>query len=213
MPGVNDARGLVRLVAKHPTKALVGHHHTYSLLLVMAGALVASSRLGRLASVFGSAQFYKPAQYFLDGRWRTQPDGGPIVINHVQRIGNLHTLMGEITSVQARASSAVREFAVVGKVAINFGFADGVLGTFVLSDAAATSMGWEQTTQANPAYPGYVDVDCHTVSDTQGSPGFPTMRMRHMPVGVQASWWQPYLEVAEVIRKAIESGQTMSVES
>lgn len=193
-PGLDEARELVRLVAQHQAKALVGHHRSYSPLLAMARELIASGRLGRLVSVVGSAQFYKPAQYFLDGPWRTQPGGGPILINLIHEIGNLRTLMGEIASVQAMASSAVRRFAVEDTVAINFGFANGALGTFVLSDTAATPMSWEQTTQENPAYPSHADVDCYTVSGTQGSLGFPTMRMRHAPAGQEASWWTPYLD-------------------
>lgn len=193
-PDVAEAHALVELVQQYKARALVGHHRTYSPLLASAQAVIASGRLGRLVSVVGSAQFYKPAQYFRDGPWRTQPGGGPILINLIHEIGNLRTLMGEIVSVQAMASSAVRMFAVEDTVVINFGFANGALGTFVLSDTAATPMSWEQTTQENPAYPTYHDVDCYTVTGTQGCLSFPTMRLRYFPASTEASWWKPFHE-------------------
>ena len=193
-PAIDDARKLVDLVHQRNAKALVGHHRAYSPLLSAARQVIQAGRLGRLVSVVGSAQFYKPAQYFRDGHWRTQHGGGPILINMIHEVGNLRTLMGEIVTVQAMASSAVRQFVVEDTVAINFGFANGALGTFVLSDTAATPMSWEQTARENPAYPTYSDVDCYTVSGTQGSLGFPTMRLRYFPADTEPSWWKPFCD-------------------
>ena len=189
---ISEARALVNLVARLGAKALVGHHRAYSPLLAAAQQVIASGRLGRLVSVVGSAQFYKPSQYFLDGPWRGQLGGGPILINLIHEIGNLRALMGEITTVQALASSAVRQLEVEDTVVINFGFSSGALGTFVLSDTAATPMSWEQTTRENPAYPSYDDFDCYTVSGTQGCLSFPTLRLHYQPLGTEASWWKPF---------------------
>ena len=193
-PGIDEARILVDLVHKRNAQALVGHHRAYSPLLSAAKRAIQEGRLGRLVSVVGSAQFYKPAQYFRDGPWRTQPGGGPVLINMIHEVGNLRALMGEIVTVQAMASSAVRQFAVEDTVAIIFGFACGALGTFFLSDTAATPMSWEQTARENPAYPTYDDVDCYTVSGTQGSLSFPTMRLRYFPADTEASWWKPFAD-------------------
>jgi len=191
---LEEARHLVELVRFHNSKALVGHHRAYSPLLSAARQVIQGGRLGRLVSVVGSAQFYKPAQYFRDGPWRTQAGGGPLLINMIHEVGNLRALMGEIATVQAMASNAVRQFVVEDTVAINFGFANGALGTFVLSDTAATPMSWEQTVRENPAYPTYADVDCYTVSGTMGSLSFPTMRLRYCQAETEASWWVPFLE-------------------
>jgi predicted dehydrogenase len=193
-PGIDDARALMELVNGHNAKVLVGHHRAYSPLLSAAQRLIQEGRLGHLVSVVGSAQFHKPTQYFRDGPWRVQPGGGPILINMIHEIGNLRALMGEIITVQAQASSTVRQFAVEDTVAINFGFSNGALGAFMLSDTAATPMSWEQTARENPAYPTYADVDCYTVSGTQGSLGFPTMRLRYFSAGTEASWWMPFKE-------------------
>lgn len=191
---IEQAKILEKLVRDKNAKALVGHHRAYSPLLEAARQVIQEGRLGKLVSVVGSAQFYKPAQYFFDGPWRSQVGGGPILINMIHEVGNLRALMGEIVTVQAMASSAVRQFVVEDTVAINFSFSNGALGTFVLSDAAATPMSWEQTARENPAYPTYGDVDCYTISGTQGSLSFPTMRIRYFAAGDEASWWSPFLE-------------------
>jgi predicted dehydrogenase len=207
-PGIDEARELVELVQQRNAVALVGHHRAYSPLLSAAQKVIQDGRLGRLVSVVGSAQFHKPAQYFRDGPWRTQPGGGPILINMIHEVGNLRALMGEISSVQAMASSAARQFVVEDTVAINFCFANGALGTFVLSDTAATPLSWEQTAQENPAYSNYNDVDCYTVSGTQGNLSFPTMRLRYFPPEMEASWWKPFNEeIIEVQRDDPLSGQ------
>ena len=207
-PGVDEARKLVELVDKSGAKVLVGHHRAYSPLLSVAQKVIQDGRLGRLVSVVGSAQFYKPAQYFKDGPWRTQIGGGPILINMIHEVGNLRTLMGEIVTVHAMASSAIRDYVVEDTVAINFGFANGALGTFMLSDTAATPMSWEQTARENPAYPTYSDVDCYTVSGTQGSLSIPTMRFRYFPAETEPSWWKPFSEKCfEVHREDPLNGQ------
>lgn len=193
-PDIDQARNLVELVHRCDGKALVGHHRAYSPLLSTARKVIQEGRLGRLVSVVGSAQFYKPAQYFRDGPWRIQPGGGPILINMIHEVGNLRALMGEIVTVQAMASSAVRQFVVEDTVAIIFGFASGAMGTFMLSDTAATPMSWEQTARENPAYPPYGDVDCYIVAGTQGSLSFPSMRLRFFPADTEASWLQPFQE-------------------
>ena len=42
---------------------------------------IASGALGPLVAVVGTALFYKPDRYFDEAPWRTQPGGGPVLIN------------------------------------------------------------------------------------------------------------------------------------
>lgn len=191
---VEEAELLLDLAQRHDAKVLVGHHRTYSPLLKTARDVIESGRLGQLVSVNGSAQFYKPDQYFKDGPWRTQLGGGPILINMIHEVGNLRALAGEIVAVQAIASSSLRGFAVEDTVAINFIFASGVLGTFLLSDTAATPVSWEQTSRENPSYPTYPDVDCYVISGTRGTLFFPTMRIKYYSDDITPSWWNPFKE-------------------
>ncbi|WP_166209497.1 Gfo/Idh/MocA family protein [Cognatiluteimonas telluris] len=191
---VDEGEALVALAERHRAKVLVGHHRAHSPLLARARDVIASGRLGRLVSVMGSAQFHKPSAYFAAGPWRTQPGGGPILINLIHEIGNLRSLCGEITAVQAFSSSALRGHAVEDTVAINLRFANGVLGNFMLSDTAACARSWEQTSRENPVYPTYPDEDCYVVAGTQGYLSVPTFRLKYHPEGIEPSWWEPFVE-------------------
>lgn len=193
-PTVAQGRQLVNLVARKHAKVLIGHHRAHSPLLAKARGLIQQGRVGRLVSVMGSAQFYKPDHYFSDGPWRAQIGGGPILINLIHEIGNLRSLMGEISAVQALASSCIRKFPVEDTVAINMMFESGALGTFLLSDTAASAKSWEMTSQENPSYPYQADDACYTIAGTQGSLDIPTMRLKYYPESTAPSWWSPFAE-------------------
>lgn len=189
---VAEAQALVRAADERGVPVLVGHHRAHSPLMARACEVVASGALGRLVAVSGSALFAKPAQYFADGPWRREPGGGPILINLIHEVHNLRMLCGEIVAVQAMASNAVRGFAVEDTVAISLRFANGALGSFLLSDSAASARSWEHTSGENPAYPRHDDEDCYLVAGTRGSLAVPTLRTRAYATGAEASWWTPF---------------------
>lgn len=191
---VEAGERLVALVREYGAKVLVGHHRAHSPLLARARSAIQEGRLGRLVSIIGSAQFLKPTHYFEDGPWRKEPGGGPILINLIHEVGNFRSLCGEIAAVQAIASSSTRGFAVEDTVAINFMFANGTLGTFLLSDTAASAMSWEQTARENPSYPTYPDENCYMIAGTRGSLSVPTMDLKFYEAGVDPSWWNPFSE-------------------
>lgn len=178
-------------------RVLVGHHRAHSPIMAKAREVVQSGRLGRLVAVQGSATFYKPDRYFADGPWRAAPGGGPILINMIHEVHNLRMLCGEVAAVQAFGSNSVRGFAVEDSAVINLRFDSGVLGSFVLSDTAASARSWEQTSQENKAYPSYGDEDCYVLSGTLGTLAVPTMRLKTYADAQQASWWLPF-ELGEV---------------
>ena len=99
----------------------------------------AAARLGPIVAVVGTALFYKPDDYFdVGGGWRRQPGGGPILLNLIHEVNNLLSLVGDIVRVQAVTSNATRGFPVEDTAAMVFTFANGALGTFLLSDTAAS---------------------------------------------------------------------------
>jgi predicted dehydrogenase len=171
---------------------LVGHHRIHSPILHKACEVIASGLLGPIIGVIGSAVFYKPDTYFDDAPWRRQPGGGPILINMIHEVGNLRRMVGEIVAVQAFASNATRGFPVEDTVAVNLRFANGALGTFLLSDTAGSGRSWEQTSQENKSYATYPDEDCYTIIGTSGSLAVPTMRIKYCENKEDRSWWKPF---------------------
>jgi predicted dehydrogenase len=203
---------LVEAAEKADHKLLVGHHRPHSPILHKAVEVVKSGALGRIVAVIGSAVFYKPDKGYFDPpyEWRRQKGGGPILINMTHEVGNLRAIVGEIVAVQAFASNAIRGFEVEDTVAINLRFQNGALGTFMLSDTAASPKSWEQTSQENKVYPTYPDEDCYVVIGTDGSLSIPTMRLRYYATREDRSWWKPFstktvpLERADPLAKQIE---------
>jgi predicted dehydrogenase len=199
---VQEAQALVNQVEITGAKVLIGHHRAYSPIMAKAKHVVASGQLGALVAVMGSAMFYKPDSYFNDGPWRREAGGGPILLNMIHEVHNLRMLCGDIVAVQAFQSSATRGFVVEDTVAINLRFASGVLGTFMLSDTAASARSWEQTSQENKAYTSYADEDCYVISGTHGSLSVPTMRLKTYARPEDRSWWKPFeVGTVEMVRE------------
>ncbi|HEX6707111.1 MAG TPA: Gfo/Idh/MocA family oxidoreductase [Albitalea sp.] len=193
------ARRLADAEAASRVPVLVGHHRRHSGLLEAAREAIAGGRLGRIVAFNGSATFRKPDAYFRDGPWRAQRGGGPILINLVHEIDNLRMLLGELVQVQAMASNAIRGFEVEDTAAIGLRFQSGALGTFLLSDAAASPRSWEQTSGENEAYDRHADEDCYVIAGERGSLSVPSLRLRTS--AGEASWWSPL--VTEVLQRPL----------
>ena len=189
---VTEGERLVNEAEKRKSKVLIGHHRAHSPIMAKAKEVVGSGVLGRLVAVMGSATFLKPDHYFAEASWRREPGGGPILLNMIHEVHSLRMLCGEILAVQAIASHAVRGFPVEDTVSITMQFANGALGSFMLSDTAACARSWEQTSRENKAYPSYDDEDCYVVAGTNGSLSIPTMRLKTYPRPEDRSWWKPF---------------------
>jgi predicted dehydrogenase len=186
---------LADALAQNPTPMLVGHHRRHSSTLQAARRAIQSGLLGRVVTVTGSAQFYKPDSYF-EQAWRKQPGGGPILINLIHEMDNLRYLCGELESVYAVASHAVRQFAVEDTAVMTLKFTSGALGTFTLSDTVASPRSWEQTSGENTAYARYPSQDCYFIAGTQGSLAVPTLHTwTHTPASAgEPGWYTPFTE-------------------
>jgi len=191
-PNVADAQALVRAADAAQSRILIGHHRAHSPILAKAREVIEAGVLGRLVAITGSAMFFKPDHYFAEAPWRRELGGGPILLNMIHEVHNLRLLAGEIVAVQAFGSNAVRGFAVEDTVAISLRFASGALGSFMLSDTAASARSWEQTSRENKAYPSYDDEDCYLIAGTHGSLAIPTMRLKTYLRSEDRSWWKPF---------------------
>jgi predicted dehydrogenase len=191
-PSVAEAETLVCAADAAGARILIGHHRAHSPIMARARQVVDSGVLGRLVAITGSAMFFKPDSYFADAPWRRETGAGPILLNMIHEVHNLRMLAGEIVAVQAFSSHAVRGFPVEDTVSINLRFASGALGSFMLSDTAASARSWEQTSQENKAYPRYDDEDCYILAGTHGSLAVPTMRLKTYARPDDRSWWKPF---------------------
>jgi predicted dehydrogenase len=198
---VEGATRLVEAGEAAGVPVLTGHHRNYSPVMAKAREIVRSGRLGPIVAVVGTALFYKPDDYFdAGGGWRRQPGGGPILLNLIHEVNNLLSLVGPIASVQAVTSNAARGYPVEDTAAMVFTFANGALGTFLLSDAAASARSWEQTSQENASYASYPDEDCYHIAGTFGSLSVPTMRVKTYPG--PRSWWEPFDTATEPLDRS-----------
>ena len=173
-------------------RILVGHHRRHSAIMAKACEIVAQGTLGRIVCVVGTALLYKADNegYFDETPWRKEPGGGPILINMIHEIGNLRSLCGEIVAVHAFSSNAIRRFAVEDTASINLRFANGALGTFMLSDTVASSRSWEHTSGEDPRYAKAhaSNDDCYLIAGTFGSLAIPTMTLKRYPREEDRSW-------------------------
>jgi len=200
-----EGKRLVESAERANAKLLVGHHRRHSPILHKAVETIRSGILGPIVAVMGSAVFYKPdSDGYFDGpnAWRKEAGGGPILINMIHEAGNLRAMIGEIVAVQAFTSNATREFAVEDTAAIVLRFENGALGTFLLSDTAASPRSWEQTSQENNAYPTYPDEDAYVIIGSSGSLAVPTMRLRYYERKQDRSWFKPFQEKTIPLERA-----------
>jgi predicted dehydrogenase len=188
---VAGARRLVEAGEAAGVAVLTGHHRNYSPIMAKAREIVHSRQLGRIVAVVGTALFHKPDDYFdAGGGWRRQPGGGPVLLNLIHEVNNLQSLVGDIVRVQAVTSNATRGYPVEDTAAMTFTFAHGAVGTFLLSDTAASPRSWEQTSGENLDYACYPDEDCYHIVGTMGSLSIPTMRVR--TYSGDPSWYSPF---------------------
>lgn len=172
---VAEAQKLVDAQARSGVAVLVGHHRRHNPINRRARDIVASGRLGQLVTANVMATFLKPEPYF-EVSWRREPGGGPILINLIHEIDMLRFLCGEIVSVQAISSNAQRGFAVEDTAAAVLRFANGALGTLVLSDSVTAPWCWDFCAGEQDQYPRQA-VQSHFIGGTHGSISLPDLTL------------------------------------
>ena len=172
---VSEAQRLVDCEARCQTPVLVGHHRRHNPINQRAKALIDEGRLGRVVSATALALFLKPDAYF-DAAWRRQSGGGPVLINLIHDIDMLRFLVGDIVSVQALDSRAVRDFEVEDTAVAVLRFAQGALGTVSVSDATASPWCWDFCAGEQGQYPRQ-EVQSHFIAGTHGSLSLPDLAL------------------------------------
>lgn len=169
---------------------LVGHHRRHNPIIRTARSMVQEGKLGRLVSATVLATFLKHDAYFNEA-WRRTKAAGPILINLIHEIDLLRFVCGEIESVQAVASNAVRGFDVEDTAAVVLRLKNGAVATITLSDSAASPFSWDTSSGENSAFPK-TSVESHFLCGTEGSLALPTLRM--WSYEGERSWLRPIHE-------------------
>ncbi|MBI3513321.1 MAG: Gfo/Idh/MocA family oxidoreductase [Proteobacteria bacterium] len=185
---VAEALELIEAGERAGVAILTGHHRRHNPIMRKAAEVVRDGGLGRVVAATAIYLSHKPAGYH-DLAWRREPGGGPVLINAIHDIDCLRMLCGDIETVQATASNAVRGFAVEDTAAAVLRFKSGALGTLVVSDVASTPWSWEWGSRENPSFP-HDHEDCILLAGTLGSLALPTLTHRWHDPGKQ-SWHTP----------------------
>ena len=172
---IHNAQRLCDAGERASVPIMVGHQRRHNPIIQRARALVNDGVLGRPVSVNGMATWLKPDSYF-DLAWRREAGGGPVLINLIHDLDLLRFLVGEIESVQATTSSAVRGYEVEDTAGVLLRFANGAIGTLAVSDAAVTPWNWDLAAGEAPHY-AQVSVDTHFLSGTEGSLTLPRLNV------------------------------------
>ncbi len=196
---VAAAMRLVRAGEATGIPVLTGHHRRHNPIMRRAAEMIASGALGRLVAVNGMWLNHKPAAYF-NLASRREAGGGPVLINAIHDIDCLRMLCGDVVSVRADVSHDTRGFDVEDSAAAVLRFANGALGTLLVSDTAAAPWAWEWGSRENAQRP-HEPENCYLIVGTKGSLALPTLRMRWYAEG-RESWDEAMTQ--QVLHVALE---------
>lgn len=190
-PTHREALRLVEAVERTSGLLLIGHHRRHHPSIVAARSLIADGRLGTLVAVSGLWAARKHETYF-DEQWRRSPGGGVMFINLVHDLDLLRYLLGEVTMVQAMASRATRGLVVEDTASVNLRFENGVLGSFVGTDAGASPWGWDQATNdPATALPYERDSAAYFLTGTEGAMSIPDLALFGYAGEEEGEWRRP----------------------
>jgi len=169
---------------------LVGHHRRHSPDICETRRIVREGVLGDLVAVNGMWLSDKPDDYF-EAEWRRESGGGPLLINLIHEIDCMRFICGEILSVRAFTSNAVRGFDVEDTASIALQFENGALGTFLISDAVVSPYTWDIASGQALYFP-HQPGDCYYFGGRKASLSVPSMSLwRHATD--DENWQHPLL--------------------
>jgi len=150
---IAEGQRIISAADAHGVPVLMGHHRRYNPIIAEMRDFASRGELGSLVGFSAVWSVYKPDPYY-GAAWRTGQTGGPIMINLIHEIDYLHAMFGRISAVGAMTAAKRRDHPGEEVVGVLLRFAQGAIGTIILSDSAASPWSWEQATGENdPAFP------------------------------------------------------------
>ncbi|PSK54746.1 hypothetical protein B9Z65_3835 [Elsinoe australis] len=206
--GVDIAEGeeLIKHIKPTKVKAIVGHHRRFNPYITTTRQILDDGVLGKIIAINGLWMTYKPADYFqAPAEWRTTKAGGVVLINMIHEVDILHHLFGSITRVHAEKTEPHRGHEAEEGAALTFRFKSGIIGTFLLSDAAPSPYNFESGTGENIMFP-HTGQDFLRIFGSDGSLSVPDMTL--WSYGTKPKSW-----TSELMRENIDVSPSLPFEA
>lgn len=185
---VEEAEAVVAKSRATGCPVLVGHHRRYYECVHKAREIVREGGLGQLVGVSGQWTTRKPDDYYAPD-WRKRQSAGPVLTNLIHEIDYLRYICGEIVTVSGLTNNSVQGFEKEDVAALALEFANGALGTFLISDQAVSPWTWEFGTGENASFPKTGQNSIHFMG-TAAALDFPNLTLwRHSET--PGNWAQP----------------------
>ncbi|KUF12104.1 Gfo/Idh/MocA family protein [Pseudoponticoccus marisrubri] len=182
-----EAEQLLTEAARLGLPLFTGHHrrcHPFT-----AAARDALPGIGMPVGIQGLWALRKHDSYY-EAEWRRQPGHGPLMSNMSHEFDLMRFLLGEITEVSALTSSAQRGFVIEDSAALTLRFANGALGSFLITDAAASPWAFEAASAENPSIAGS-GADYLRIVGTEGALAFPSLTIWGRAGPGEIEWSRP----------------------
>jgi len=187
---IEAANRLVDSAAKNKVQLLVGHQRRFNPRVEAARKMIRGDELGTLLGASVLWGLYKPAEYFVEGPWRKEKGGGPILINLIHEIDILRYLCGEITSVYADLSHKARNFPVEDTLSLSLRFENGTVASVLLTDSAPSIWSYDCTSGENPFF-FQTNGNCYHFFGTEASLDFPGLNKVYYADKSRKGWQHP----------------------
>jgi predicted dehydrogenase len=190
---VEAAHVMCKAAEAHDVPVLVGHHRRHNTAVQRVRQAICDGLIGRPVTVTVMYNQLKSASYF-DLDWRRKVGGGPILINLIHEIDLIRFMFGEIHSLQAVSSNAVRGFSVEDTAAVLLRFHSGAIGTISVSDTAVSPFSWDLASGELDLMFGTSDqmkrqkVSSHVFAGTEGSLTLPTLHYYNYREVAELGW-------------------------
>ena len=186
---ISDGCDLVENAQLKQKQLLVGHHRRFNPHITAAKRALSDGIIGVPLAMSGLWVLCKPSSYFLaPADWRAKLDGGGVIlINMIHEVDILQYLFGPITRVHAEQTASQREHEAEEGAAILLRFASGLVGTFVICDAAPSAHNFESGTGENPTIP-HTGQDFYRIFGTKGTLSVGDMKVTRHAADEERSW-------------------------
>lgn len=188
---LDDARAVIAAAQAAGVPLFTGHHrrcHPFSL-----AARDAVAAIGEPVGVQALWSLRKHDTYY-DVPWRRAAGAGPLMSNLSHEIDLMRFLIGDVIEVSALLSSARRGLVIEDTAALALRFANGALGSVLISDAGASPWGFEAASFENPAIAGSGE-DYLRLTGTMGALAFPSLTGWGRSQEGEVEWSKPLARV------------------